>query len=360
MRRSGKLPRQPGRVTGRHFIPQNFTLGPTPISMQTVPWNSLDTWTALTAAAAAIACALPGVFLVLRRQSLLGDALSHTALPGVVVGYLATHALESRGLLPTAFVETGQRLFLFAGATIAGLLTAWLAEALGQIGRIDRTASLAVIFSAAFAFGLLLLRLEADTAHLDPDHVLFGVVELSVLDTVKNTPIPRSLVTAVIAIGLNGLFIVCFFKELRTAAFDPAYAVTTGIPVRRLNFAQIALTAITLVAAFESVGSILAIAMLVLPAAAARFLTTTLGGTLAWACALAAVSGIAGHAASFLLPPLLFPHIGLENVHDAGTAGAMAAIAGILFLAAVFVGPCGGLLIHRRAASAYGNAGIPK
>ena len=310
-------------------------------------WNLLDTWTAATAAAAAIACAVPGVFLVLRRQGLLGDALSHVALPGVVGAYLATSFAERRGWLPVGTFDTARHLLLFGGAVIAGLLTAWLSEALGRLRRIDGTAALAVVFTTAFAAGLLLLRLEAKTVHIDPDHVLFGVVELAVLDTVPGTPLPRPLVSAVVALGINLVFVAVLYKELRLTAFDPEFAAATGINVRRLHFTQIAVTAVTLVAAFESVGSILAIAMLVLPAASARFLSNDLLGVLLCACGLAGVAAVVGHWASFNLPALLLRPLGFTTVEDSGTAGAMAAVAGVLFTLAVLFGPKGGVLRRR-------------
>ena len=119
--------------------------------------------------------------------------------------------------------------------------------------------------------------------------------------------------------------------------------------VRRLHLTHVALTAVTLVAAFESVGSILAIAMLVLPAAAARFLSDRLLGTLLWSVGLAAAAGAVGQAASFTVPPAVLEPLGFDTVEDAGTAGAMAAVAGGLFLLALCLGPKGGLLSARLA-----------
>jgi len=310
-------------------------------------WDGLDSWTAATAAVAAAACAVPGVFLVLRRQSMLGDALSHTALPGVVGAYLVTTFAEQGGLLPEGTFAAARHVLLAAGAVIVGLATAWLTEVLSRLGRIDRTAALGVVFTTAFAAGLLLLRWQADAVHIDPDHVLFGEVELSVLDTVGRTPVPRPLVVAAGALVVNVLFVGLCFKELRVAAFDPGFAESIGINTRRLHLVQVAVTAITLVAAFESVGSILAIAMLVIPAATARFLSDRLVGTLVWSVGLSVVAAVVGHAASFTVPAAVFGPLGFDTVEDAGTAGAMAAIAGVMFLAALVFGPKGGILAGR-------------
>lgn len=319
-------------------------------------WDGLDTWTAATAAVAAAACAVPGVFLVLRRQSLLGDALSHTALPGVVGAYLVTHFAERAGLLPEGTFGAARHALLAAGAVLVGLATAWLTEVLSRMGRIDRTAALAVVFTTAFAAGLLLLRWGADAVHIDPDHVLFGEVELAVLDTIGGTPIPRPLAVAAAALVVNALFVAVCFKELRLAAFDPAFAESIGLKTHRLHLVQVAVTAVTLVAAFESVGSILAIAMLVLPAAAARFLSDRLLGTLLWAVGLSLVSAAVGHAASFTLPAVVFGPLGYDTVEDAGTAGAMAAVGGLLFLAALLFGPKGGLVTARLTRPAQEDA----
>nr|MDQ3332355.1 metal ABC transporter permease [Planctomycetota bacterium] len=218
-------------------------------------------------------------------------------------------------------------------------------EALAKLGRIDRNAALAVVFTTAFAAGLLLLRWQADAVHIDPDHVLFGEVELSVLDTIPGTAIPRPLALAGVALVINLAFVAICFKELRVASFDPDFAEAIGINTGRLHLVQVALTAVTLVAAFESVGSILAIAMLVLPAAAARFLSHRLVETLCWSIGLALLAAMIGHALSFTVPAVLFGALGFENVEDAGTAGTMAAVGGAFFLAALLFGPEGGLLM---------------
>ncbi len=198
-----------------------------------------------------------------------------------------TTLAERAGWLPTGTFAAARHILLATGAVVVGLATAWASEALSRLGRIDRNAALAVVFTTAFAAGLLLLRWQADAVHIDPDHVLFGEVELSVLDTVPGTSIPRPLVVAAAALAINLVFAAVCWKELRVASFDPAYAESIGINTGRLHLVQVAVTAVTLVAAFESVGSILAIAMLVLPAATARFLSHRLVGTLVWSIGLA-------------------------------------------------------------------------
>lgn len=311
-------------------------------------WDALDTWTAATAASAAAACAVPGVYLVLRKQSLLGDALSHTALPGVVGAYLLAALAEQQGWLPDGGYLAMRQILLMAGAVAAGLLTVWLSEALSWLGRIDRTLGLAVVFTTAFAAGLFLLRTQADSVHIDPDCVLFGEVELAILETIPGTVLPRPFVVTAAALLLNLLYFAIWLQPLRAAAFDPGFAESVGLKTRRLYLTQISLASITLVAAFESVGSILAIAMLVLPAATARFLTDHLVGLVAWSIALAILAAVLGHALSFTVPPLMMEPLGFESVESTGTAGAMTLVAGLTFLLALLFGHKGGLITTRR------------
>ena len=165
---------------------------------------------------------------------------------------------------------------------------------------------------------------------------------------------------AAAALLVNVLFVAVCFKELRLAAFDPGFAEAIGLNTRRLHLVQVAVTAVTLVAAFESVGSILAIAMLVLPAAAARFLSDRLLGTLLWSVGMAVLAAVIGHAASFTVTPVLFGALGFEGVEDAGTAGAMAAVGGAFFLLALLFGPKGGLVTTRLARPAHEEAREPQ
>ncbi len=125
-------------------------------------WGTLDTWIVLTAALSAMACALPGVFLVLKRQSMMGDALSHTVLPGIVCAFLLTHALEVRGWILPATYEATQHASMLVGAAVIGVLSAVLTEWLQRVGKVEATAALGVVFTTLFALGLLLIRVAAD------------------------------------------------------------------------------------------------------------------------------------------------------------------------------------------------------
>ncbi len=307
-------------------------------------WSRLDTAIILTAAVAAMACAVPGVFLVLRRQSMMGDALSHAVLPGIVLAYLATHAAQSAGWISAEGYLATRHTALFAGAVVLGMLTAVLTQAVRRLGRVEDNAALGVVFSSLFALGLLLVRLAADHVHLDPDWVLYGNLESAVLDTVAGTAIPRAAVVVGAMLTVNLLLVAIFFKELRIVTFDPALATTLGIPAQAVHYALLAVTAATLVAAFESVGSILVIAMLIVPAVTAALLTQRLGPMILVSLAAAAASAPLGHVLAIVAPPLIFGRLGYPTVVDASTAGMTAVAAGLFLVAAVLLAPGDGLV----------------
>jgi len=167
------------------------------------------------------------------------------------------------------------------------------------------------------------------------------------LDRIPHTSIPRAAVVNGLAVACNAALWVLFYKELQLAAFDPGLAETSGIPVLRLHFGAAAVTAATVVAAFESVGSILVIAMLIVPAATARLLTDRLRPMIVCSVIVAGLSAVLGALGAMILPRPIFAGLGYETVHDAGTAGMMTLAAGLLFVLALVAGPRHGLI--RRA-----------
>jgi manganese/zinc/iron transport system permease protein len=288
-------------------------------------WTSLDTSIVITGALIAMACALPGCFLVLRRLSLMGDALSHAVLPGIAVAFIVS---GSRDPIP-----------LFIGASVIGVVTALLIQFLHRVGRLDESASMGVIFTALFAAGLVLIRIAADRVDLDPDCVLYGSLELTPLDQVSvlGFTMPRAAAVAAFILLVNGIFITFFFKELRLVAFDPAMADALGIPSRLFHYLLMTCVAATCVAAFESVGSILVIVMLIVPAATAHLLCDRLGVLLIVAMVAAALSAVLGHAAAIVVPEFF----GLPSTTSAGM---MATMSGLLFFAALMAAPRHGLI----------------
>jgi manganese/zinc/iron transport system permease protein len=297
-----------------------------------------------------MSCALPGNYLLLRRQSMMGDAISHSVLLGIVLAFLFTHALRSSGWISPESYSAFRHITLFAGAVLVGILSALLSEWIQQFGRVESSAALGVVFTTLFAAGLLLIRIAADAVDIDPDCVLYGTIETVVLDTYGSTGIPRAAIANGAVFLVNATLVIVFFKELRIAAFDPSLATVLGINARFVHYALMAVTAVSLVAAFESVGSILVIAMLIVPAATANLLTERLSRMLALSLVVAALSALLGHVFAITLPPLVFGPLGFTSVVDASTAGMMAAASGLLFVLAMLFSPRQGLLsrvLHR-------------
>jgi manganese/zinc/iron transport system permease protein len=280
-----------------------------------VIWTELDTWIVLTGALTAMACAVPGVFLLLNKQSMLGDAISHAVLPGLAIGFLVS---GSRDPLP-----------MFIGAVLAGLFTGVVSGVIERRGRVEAGASLGVVFCSLFALGLILIRLAADHVDLDPGCVLYGALELAVIDSAT---VPRIVWQSGAILILNLFLAGVFFKELQVVAFDPRFAKASGIPSGLIQQGLTVVTALTTVVAFESVGSILVIAMLIVPGASAMLLSRSVSGVLLWSLVVAISSAVLGHVLAISVGPAWLGL--LTGRHDLGSlssAGMMAASAGGIF-----------------------------
>lgn len=302
----------------------------------------MDGWIVAAGILCAVASALLGCFLVLRKMSMMGDAISHAVLPGLAIAFLVT---GSRASLP-----------MFIGAALAGVLTALFTEWIRGFGKVDEGASMGVVFTALFAVGLLLVVRAADAVDLDPGCVLYGAIELTPLDTVlvRGFEIPRVVIMLGAVCLLNLVVVCCFYKELNISSFDPALATTLGINARFMHYLLMTLVAITTVASFETVGNILVVAMLVVPAATAYLLTDRLSRMLLLATLFGAAAAVVGHIAAISVPAA-FGH------QSTNTAGMMALVAGCLLLVVSFASPRYGILrriLHRFRTDA-GNAGPP-
>jgi manganese/zinc/iron transport system permease protein len=283
-------------------------------------WTGFDTWIVVTGVVISVACALVGHFLVVRRMSLMGDAISHAVLPGLAVAFLMT---GTRHPLP-----------MLAGATVAGLLTAWLTQWVNRQGRVEESAAMGVVFTSLFALGLVLVVQAAETVDLDPGCVLYGAIELAPLDTLTLAGLtaPRAFWTGLAVLIFDALVIALFYKELKITSFDPEAATALGIPAQRMYLLLMTLVAVTTVAAFEAVGSILVVAMLVAPAAAAGLVARRFGRVLIAALVVAAAGAAGGHLAAITVPTWFgFP--------DTSTSGSMAVITGLLFAGALLFAP---------------------
>ena len=264
----------------------------------------------LTGAATNVACALVGCFLVLRRMSMMGDAISHAVLPGLVVAFLFSGSMS---ILP-----------LFLGAVACGLLTTFLTQTLHQYARVPSDASMGVVFTSLFALGVVMVKKFVSGLHFDVACVYEGTLELVWLAE-PVAGLPRPLFTTLLVLLLNLVVLVLFWKEFKLSSFDPALATTMGISATAMHYLLMTLVAVTAVASFEAVGSILVVAMLIVPAATAHLLTDRLGLMVAIAAAVGVASAVLGYwAAAFW---------------NTNISGMMAVAAGLLFALAVFFSP---------------------
>lgn len=292
-----------------------------------IQWVQFDTEIVVVAALSAMACALLGTFLVLRRMSMMGDAISHAVLPGLALAFIITGSRGSFAML--------------VGAMVIGVLTAALTQWVQSAGKVEHGASMGVVFTILFAIGLILIRQAAHHVDLDPECVLHGQLSLIPLDRVTwgGFSLPRAVLTTGGVFLIDLALVLLLYKELKLSSFDPGLATTLGINAEFMHYLLMTLVAATAVAAFESVGSILVIAMLIVPPATAFLLTRRLSVMLLVSVVLAAATALLGHWSALVAPGWF----GLEGV-DTNTAGMMAVAAGIFFSAALLAAPEHGLL----------------
>lgn len=267
----------------------------------------------LVLAAVGAACAVPGVFLVLRRVALVADAISHVLLFGIVLAYFVTRDLGSP--------------WLFFGATASGVLTVALVELLRRSDRLAEDAAIGLVFPALFAAGTLLASLFLRSTHLDVDSVLLGFAEFAPTDRLEWFDyLPRAVVVLTAIFAVEIALVVLFFKELKLATFDAALASTFGFAPMLLHYGLMTMTSLTAVAAFDAVGPVVVVALLVVPAATAFLLTNDLAAMIALSIGFGVSGGVLGTLAALAL--------------DTNIAGTVATAVGLQF-AAVFAGVTG-------------------
>lgn len=297
---------------------------------------TLDLFPLVAAMLAALSCGLLGNFLVLRRQSLMGDAISHAVLPGLVGAFLITQS-RSPGIM-------------FIGAAVSALATVVLTELIKRLGKVEPGAAMGVVFSVLFALGVFLLEnAAARSVDLDADCVLHGNLQTlfwtssptewnELLNSATLNDIPRQVWSLIGTTIAAIMFITLFFKELRIASFDAGIATVQGINAGFMHMALMTFVAVAAVASFEAVGSILVIAMLICPAATARMLTDRLITQIIVSALAALITAVGGYA--------------LASWMGVNAAGMMASFAGVLLTAAIVASPSHGVIAkahnHRR------------
>ncbi len=279
---------------------------------------------------AAVACALPGNFLVLRKQALIGDAISHVVLPGIVVAFLVTGAISTWPMM--------------LGAAGAAVLAVVMIEAIRRLGQIEPGAAMGVVFTTMFAAGVLLLE-QTDTSavHLDVEHALYGNLESliwldatgwsSLTDIEALRGLPPELHRMALAMSGVALFTWLFWRPLKISTFDEGFARTVGIRANLLGMALVITAAIAAVAAFDAVGSIIVIAMFICPPAAARMMTNRLEMQITWSVVFAVASAVLGYVLAGYGP------LWLGGADAVSAAGMIATMSGIILALAAIFGP---------------------
>lgn len=278
-------------------------------------------WIMITGALVATCCGILGCFLILRRMALIGDAISHSVLPGIVIAFLVSGSRDS--------------FFMLLGAALIGFVTVFLIQLFQQSG-VQGDASIGVVFTAMFAAGVLLVSLNAQQVDLDLDCVLYGEIAYVGWNPLEIGGValgPKAVwllgVTLVAIVAVIGLF----YKQFKLCAFDPALAAALGIPVAVFHYALMGLVSMATVSSFESVGAILVVGLLIIPPATAYLLTERLGAMIGISVAVGIASAIGGYGAAALL--------------DASIAGCMVCAAGLLFALAFLFSPSHGLVTRR-------------
>ncbi|MFZ3589312.1 metal ABC transporter permease [Bacillus sp. DJP31] len=278
---------------------------------------SYDAWIILTGSLVGISCGMIGCFLILRRMAMLADAISHTVLLGIVGAYIVSNAISGINML--------------IGALIVGLLTAYFVQLLDSSG-VQTDAAIGVVFTSLFAIGVILISVFADRVHIDAQHALMGEIAFVPWDliTIFGIEGPRAvyllgavLVIVIILIGL-------FYKEIKVCSFDPQMAVALGIPIMFIHYLLMGMVSISTVAAFDAVGAILVVAMLIGPGATAYLLTDRLSVMLLISAIVGVVSAVAGYYVAVLL--------------NVSIAGSMAMVVGIIFALVFVFSPTHGLM----------------
>ncbi|MBD5116246.1 MAG: metal ABC transporter permease [Ruminococcaceae bacterium] len=263
----------------------------------------------LIAALTAAGCAIPGVFLLLRKMSMVSDSITHTILLGIVLAFFAADDLSSP--------------FLLVGAAIMGPVTVWLTELLTKTKLVSEDSATGIVFPLLFSIAVILITKYAGTAHLDTDSVLLGELAFAPFDRMVVFGLDIGAKGLYISGGLliiNITFVSVYFKELQVVSFDPVLAAVMGFSPTLIHYSLMTAASLTSVGAFEAVGSVLVTAFMIAPAAAAYLITDDLKKMLFIAVGIGAVSGVLGYHTAMLL--------------EVSIAGCMACWTGLFFLGA--------------------------
>ncbi len=268
--------------------------------------------TSLLAVVTALACALPGAFVVLRKNSMLVEGVAHAVLPGIVVGYALTHDLNSP--------------WLIIGAALAGLLVVLGNEWLIRTGLITGDAPQGLVFPALFAAGVIFITLDFSHVHLHTEVVLIGDLNLAAFHHLMVSGVsigPRYLYVMLAVLAVNVAFIAVFYPKLKVTTFDNQFATVLGMRTGLLNTVFMFLVSVTIVTAFHAAGAILVISLIVVPAATAHLISHRLSVMLALTALFAILGAVGGFWIAYAL--------------NAATSASMAVFYGLVFIAVALI-----------------------
>lgn len=273
----------------------------------------------LIAIVTALSCSLPGVFMLLRRQAMASDAISHSILFGIVIAFLIVKDISSP--------------FLIVGAALTGVLTVFLVEIIVNTGLLREDASIGLVFPFLFSLGVILIAKKAGNVHLDTDAVLLGEIAFAPFERLEVGGMdlgPKAMYVMGTIFLLNLVFIALFFKELKITTFDPGLANSLGFPSRVFHYGLMGLASLTAVGAFDAVGAVLVVALMVVPPACAYLLVNRLGLMIYVSLIIALFCSTAGFFTATYI--------------DVSVAGTMAVTLGVVFTLILFFAPPRGLI----------------
>ncbi|WP_458628105.1 metal ABC transporter permease [Winogradskyella sp. PC D3.3] len=273
----------------------------------------------LIASLVAVACAIPGTFLVLRKMAMISDAISHSILPGIVVGFFVTQDLNSP--------------LLILLAALTGIITVVLVEYIQKTGLVKEDTAIGLVFPAMFSIGVILIAKNANDVHLDVDAVLLGELAFAPFDRllIAGTDVgPKSLWVVGTILLITITLLILFFKELKLSTFDKGLAASLGFSPAIIHYGLMSVASVTTVGSFDAVGAILVVALMIAPAAAAYLLTTDLKKMLALAISFGVFSAIFGYWVAHWL--------------DASIAGSITTVLGLVFLLVYLFAPSKGII----------------
>jgi len=273
----------------------------------------------LIASLVAVACAIPGTFLVLRKMAMISDAISHSILPGIVIGFFITHDLNSP--------------LLILLAALTGIITVILVEYIQKTGLVKEDTAIGLVFPALFSIGVIMIAKNANDVHLDIDAVLLGELAFAPFDRLIISGAdfgPKSLWIIGTILMITITLLILFFKELKVSTFDKGLSASLGFSPAIIHYGLMSVSSVTTVGAFDAVGAILVVALMIAPAAAAYLLTTDLKKMLALAIGFGIFSAIFGYWVAHWL--------------DASIAGSITTVLGVVFLLVYLFAPSKGVI----------------